>query len=407
MKRVCLVFLMLILLMGTAAAKTNDGAVQDPYNYMQGNMTFESIVKKDDGKQYRKFDGGKDSFALITDYVNTLCATGNFRLADSYYSEMKSTFFSYALQYTGSAKVSSDKPEMNFKDDVYGDVTIYGVLARSKCEGYIYIVKGLEFDDLGLRADGTQVSTESAGQSLASDLIRLSDGSYETSDGRFQVKAGQAMVYRDGNAYTTDATLLRNKDENREELQIYNFYRNDSILLTVPYNSVLTGDAFNRRAIGLNTDSNFDKYMNSMESFLGWTFSNSILGVCHDGDYLLCYQDDKNDFEDAAVHVLYWDTDRQEAVFYIYASFDTAPYEYEAVAAVRMEDAKKSGSSGSSDVNNLFEDCDVCHGDGKCDTCGGSGKVTKWVGDQYMTLNCTAHYCLNGTCSACGGTGHK
>lgn len=407
MKKTCCWLLALCLLCAFSAALAADSAaVQDMYSYMQKKMTFDSIAENGSGQRYRKFKGGSDSYELIAGYVKALCAEGSFELADSYYSSYKSTFFSYALKYTGSARVGSDKPEMNFKDNVYGDVTIYGTVERSSCKGYIYIVDGLEFDDLGLRADGTRASTEASGQSLASDLRRLSDGSYETSDGRFHVKPGQAVVYRDGSAYTTDATLLRNKDENREELQIYNFYRNDSILLTVPYNSVLSGDVFNRRTIGYN-GSGYDTYMKSMDSFLGWRFSNQILGVCHDGDYLLCYRDDENDFKDVSVRVMYWDTERQEAVFYIDASFDTAPYEYEAVAAVRMETAQKRTASGGGSGSELFEDCSYCGGDGRCDTCGGSGKVTQWVGNRYMTVDCTELYCLGGKCTACSGTGHR
>lgn len=383
--------------------------VQDMYDYMQKKMSFNSIDKNSENQQYRKFSGGADSYSLIDAYVQALCASGNFKLLDSYYQSFENgnnVFFSYALGYTGSGKVSSDKPEMTFKDNVYGDVTIYATLERSSCKGYITIVKGLEFGDAGLRSDGQNVTVTMAGASLAADLERLSDGSYQTADGRFQVKPGQAMVYRDGTACTTEAVLLRNQDKNREELHIDNFYRNESILLTVPYNSVLTGDTFNRRTIGYNTDSSYDRYMDSMESFLGWRFSNQILGVCHDGDYLLCYQDDKNDFDDVSIRIMSWDTSRQEAVFYIYASFDTAPYVYEAVAAVSMKEAQSEPSPTASS-SDLFDPCGSCNGTGRCSTCSGTGRVTKWVGDQYMTVDCSAFYCLRGTCSVCRGTGHK
>lgn len=247
---------------------------------------------------------------------------------------------------------------------------------------------------------------EAPGVAVTADLRRLDDGSYETGDGRFQVKVGQAMVYRDGDAYTTDAALLRNADQNREEIQIYNFYRNDSILLTVPYNSVLTGDVFGLRQIGCNKDSHYDDNMGSMKDFLGWTFSNQILGVCHDGDYMLCYRDGGNDFIDAAVRVLYWDTDRQEAVFYIYAAFDTAPYEYEAVAAVRMEDAQVQPSP-TSPTGRERKDCWTCGGDGYCNKCGGRGRVRQWVGDQYMDVTCASAFCSGGKCSSCGGKGYQ
>lgn len=215
-------------IVSTAAlpASENDAAVQDLESYMQKRMSFESIGRNRNGQQYRKFRGGGDSYELIDGYVKALCAQDNFELLDSHYERFDredTVFFSYALKYTGPAKVSGDKPEMNFEDDVYGDVTVYGVLERSKCSGYIHIVEGLEYDDLGLRADGGRVSTAPGGESLASELLRHSDGSYETGDGRFHVKVGEAMVYRDGSVCTTDATLRRNRDKNREELRIYIF----------------------------------------------------------------------------------------------------------------------------------------------------------------------------------------
>lgn len=398
-------------IVSTAAAlpaQENDAVVQDLYSYMQNRMTFERAGTSKNGQQYRSFRGGEDSYELITSYVKALCAEGNFELLDSHYDQFdtrNTVIFSYALKYTGSAKVSGDKPKMNFEDGVYGDVTVYGLTERSRCNGYIYIVDGLEFGDLGLRAGGGRVSTAPAGQSLAADLLRHGDGSYETSDGRFHVKVGEAMVYRDGSVCTTDATLLRNRGQSREELRIYDFYRNESILLTVPYNSVDTGDFFDQRTIGYN--GNLSTALKSMEAFLGWKFSDQILGVCHNGDYLLCFRDDQNDLKDVSVRVMYWDTERREAVFYVYASFDTAPYEYEAVAAVRMEDAAEQPSQATGGGSELFDDCPSCGGDGRCDTCGGSGKVTKWVGDQYMTVDCTAYNCMNGKCTTCGGRGHK
>jgi len=385
--------------------------VQDPYNYMPKSMTFERIGEGSDGLQYRKFRGGKDAHDLIEDYVDALCATGNFTRKDSYYEAFSSsTFFDFALTYTGTGRVSGDKPEMTFKEGVTGDVTIYGVLERSSCEGYIHIVKGLEFDDLGLRSTGESVSTALPGQSLNAELYRLSDGSYQTGDKRFHVAVGKAQVYRDGTAYTVPAALVRNQDKNREELHINNFYRNDSILFTAPYNSLLTGDAFDTRTIGLNESVGYEDYATSMDSFLEWTFSNKLVGVCHDGDYLYCYRDGGNDFDQVAVRVMYWDAAREEAVIYLCATFDSAPYEYEALAAVKMETAQASGSAGSGGSSSVLdkEDCSWCRGSGRCRDCGGSGRTMnplagtgKWIEQDCRSCSGT------GNCRVCHGTGKE
>ena len=323
---------------GSAEVTRDSVIIQDLYNYTGNLVSYDKIDSRDDGTTYRKFRG-EDAYKLIDEYVKTLCSGNyNLKLVDSHYESYKSgdVFFSYAMDYTGSGRLSGEKEEMNFVDGVYGDVTIWGSKKYSNYEGYVVIRRGLEFGDLGLRAGGKKESTALPGESIAADLYRLDDGTYKTGDGRFHVSVGEAAVYADGKMFTTDASLTRNQEKNREELRIYNFYRTDSILLTVPYNSVLTGDILDRRAIGLNEKGGYEKYSNDMEDFLGWTFSNKILGVSHDGDYLFFYTDDYNDFDTAAVRVMYWDPKADVAVFYIYASFDSAPYEYEALAAVSL-----------------------------------------------------------------------
>lgn len=321
-----------------APATSDEPVVQDMYSYMQNNMTFDTIGSNDEGAQYRKFRGGNDTCALIEEYVHVLCASGSFTLVDSYYEaySAKDIFFSYALDYIGSCRLPGDRCEMNFKDGVFGHVTIYGLKKYSNFEGYIYVARGLEFGDLGLRIGGQTQSVALPGTSVGADLYRMDDGSYQTGDGRFHLNVGQAQIYRDGKLYTTDATLVRNQAENREEVRIYNFFRNDSIILTLPYNSVLTGDVLDRRTIGVNKEGTYEEYIDNMEAFLHWRFSDKLLGVSHDGDMLLCYHDDYNDFDDVVVRVMYWDPARDTAVFYICATFDTAPYEYETIAAVSL-----------------------------------------------------------------------
>ena len=324
----------------TTSEVTRDSVVvQDMYSYMQNKMSFDPLSTNKSNQTYRSFSGGKDTYSLIKEYVEALTAgSNNFKLVDSLYEAYgNEAFFSFALDYTGTGTVDGEKIEMLFKDGVYGDVTIYGTLKRSSTKGKIFAADGLEFGDLGLRVGGETESVSLPGASLATELYRLSDGSYKTGDGRFHVNAGEAVVYRDGQMYTTEATLYRNRERNREEVRIYDFYRNESIALAVPYNSVMTGDILDRSVIGRNDDDNgTDKYMTAMEKFYSWKLGTALLGVCHDGDYFIFYRDDLNNFDDAVVRVMYWDEAADVAVFYICATFDSAPYEFEMVAAVSL-----------------------------------------------------------------------
>ena len=332
---VCLLCALLLAAAVSGKAVSKDSLlVQDLYNYIGSYLSFDGIESNKEGIQYRKFSGNSDQYEAIDRYVNTLTSGSyNFKLVKEYFKDYGSDkFFSYALDYTGSGKVNN-RSEMNFVDGVMGHLTIYGTIERSKMKGYIHIGKGLKFEDLGLRSDGSMVSVSGPG---TDGELEVKGSVYSLDGGRLSVRLGEAAVSRDGKVYTVQASLIRNKTKNREELHIDDYYRNESILLTVPYNSVLAGDSFTRRQIGVNDDGGYDKYMKSMKDFLSWTFSNQLLGVNHAGDYLLCYQDDHNDFDDVSVRILQWDTKKEIAVIYICATFDTEPYEVEALCAVRM-----------------------------------------------------------------------
>ncbi len=324
--------------------------VQDMYNYMQNRMTFDAIDVNGEGASFRKFQCSEEDYALVQAYVRTLCGDGqNFVLVDSYMKDYgNQMFFSYALDYTGTGRVTGKKMEMSFGNGSTGHIHIWGNSEYGRIRGYIYIAKGLEFGDLGLRVSGETETVSMPGESLDQPLYRLSNGSYRTGDGRFTVHPGEAVVYMDGTPYTTRASLVRNQAANREELRILNFYRNASILLTVPYNSVLTGDILDRRTIGLNEDRSYDPDGSDIEDLLHWTFSNKILGAVHNGAAQFLYWDKLNDVDDGVVRVMYWDEKADVAVFYICLTFDTAPYTYEAVAAVGM--GGTPASTGADDV---------------------------------------------------------
>lgn len=308
--------------------------VQDPYNYMDGRLEFGVIKTDNEGIQYREFRADADQKEYIDQYVKDITSGGyNFELVDEYFEDYGSDkFFSYALDYTGSGKVIN-RSKMGYKDDVYGHLTVHGRIDGSRMRGYIYIGKGLNFDDLGLRLNGGTAEVPTAKMIT----LQKEKDAYVIDGGRMRVSMNEAVVLRDGKAYTCEAALIRNETKNREELHIANYYRNESVILTRPYNSMAAGDTFNKRQIGLQRDGSPDKDLNKMEDFLSKTYSDKILGVCHQGEYMFCYQDDCNDIDSAFVNILEWDTSEKTAVIHISMTFKTEPYEVEAVAAVKME----------------------------------------------------------------------
>jgi len=333
------VLLILLLLCPAGLALSKDSLlVQDLYNYMDDALEFSTLDTNSEGMQLRSFKGSSDEKKSIDRYIQDITSGNyNFKLVDSYFEDYGSDkFFSYALDYTGSGKVHN-RSEMSFKDESYGHMTIYGVIERSKMRGYIYIGKGLSFDDLGLRRSGKHIKIEAPGLSSDIQLSKNQNGVYSVDNKRLQAKAGEAMIISGGKTYTSEALLIRNKTKNREEFHIENYNRRDSILLTLPYNSAAAGDTFNKRTIGFQDDGGYDKHMKNMDDFLSWTFSDRILGVCHDGNYLLCYQDDYNDIEDVSIRILEWDTKNKVAVVYFFLKFKTEPYEVEVLAAMNMD----------------------------------------------------------------------
>lgn len=350
MKKLSLILSMIMLFAavfssGAFALPSDSVQVQDIYNFARTEMDFDMLETDKSGNQYRNFNGDIEDYELINSFVEALCdGPYNLNFVDSHLADYgREKFFSYALDYTGSGNVIGCM-EMMFVDNVTGNLTIWGHIDGKRMEAHIYYGKGFEIVDLGIRSDGSIEDVSLPGKSLATNVLALDDF-FITLDSRFGVGLNEAMIYRDGEVIETSAYFVRNQAENREELHIDNFYRNESIVLTVPYNSVMSGDIFDARTIGLNDDGGFDKYMENMDDFLHWKFSHRILGVCHNGDYFLCYQDDYNDFADVAIRFMKFDPEKDIAIIYLCLQFDTAPFEYEVLTAVSLGGTPKGAKA--------------------------------------------------------------
>ncbi|MGN1116611.1 MAG: copper amine oxidase N-terminal domain-containing protein, partial [Candidatus Ornithomonoglobus sp.] len=128
----------------------------------------------------KNFRGTGEDKEVVDDYVDLLCSGNmNFKLVDAYESSYnKSSFFSYAIDYTGTAKVSGNI-EMLFKDDVICDLCIYGIIERDNLDLRLIVPDSIEIMDLGYRYGGAREDINPAGASAMAGLYSLGGGSFE------------------------------------------------------------------------------------------------------------------------------------------------------------------------------------------------------------------------------------
>ena len=185
--------------------------------------------------------------------------------------------------------------------------------------------------DTGLRRDGTAGDLTPQGPSAGAGLIRLPDGSYQTSDGRLTASVGTATVLRDGTAYTTAAEYAEG-----DTLHIDGYYRNESIFFRAKAGYLMEGDILTQREMRQWKQYSTDK--GSQNSYKYDTVAD--LSVAHNGEWrspsYASLSSAKMDV--CTARVMYMD-DGGDAVFYFYARFfEGEPKEIEALCAVSTAD---------------------------------------------------------------------
>ncbi|MCM1189697.1 MAG: hypothetical protein NC541_10435 [bacterium] len=259
-------------------------------------------------------------------------------LVDEYEQSYGDTFFSWNLNYTGSGNVTASRGA-TFTDTV-STIEIYGIIKGNKMTAAVWIPQEMEQIDFGLRYGGQNEEIQIAGASAMTGLYKLSDGSFETADGRLSVSPGQAVVIRDGTSYSTDAAFNRDSELGRDELWVGNFYRNEMLFFCAPEDRLLTGDVYTlkdliQEADWINRNTSLFKSASTFSDY-NWTL---FLGMGHDGDFITPLLADYSEFEELTVRVMYWNKN-VEAVYYIYAELKSAPYTVEALCAVNLNGGK-------------------------------------------------------------------
>ena len=325
--------------------------IQDPVDFFGDALECELLSSS--GSYYvRSFEGEEADLALLREYVETICSGAyNLKLTESYEQTLSSTFFSWGIDYVGTASVTDTTPVTY--TDAQCTINIFGTIKRGDLEASVWIPQRMDQVDLGLRCGGETVELSLAGPSAMAGLYRYSDGSFETSDGRLRAALGQAVILRDGTRYTTEASFVRDSDVGRDELWARDYYRNETLFFCAPTSSLATGDVFTLKdLIQDEGQSRLNKapgeILENADDFTSRTWT-LFFGAGHDGDFVTPLRFDTNIFEDLTVRVMYYEED-VSAVYYIYARFDSAPYEVEALCAVDLS----GGGSGVSDADEAF-----------------------------------------------------
>lgn len=234
--------------------------------------------------------------------------------------------------------------------------------------------------DTGHRSGGKTVSRVPAGKSALSSLYRLSNGSYQTGDKRLKTKVGYATVLRDGKKYSVKANWTLGED-GWDRLWIENYYRNECIFFEAPKNYLLKGDIF--QISNLEKSSWIIDTTLKKSDFEAYNWGDNFFGLGHgNNSFITPLRSTKSEFSSVTVRLMQYDRN-EIAVFYIYAKCKTAPYEVEALCAVKPKGAKqknlvtvKKGASKSvSFKGRVF---------------GPNYELYKWEileGSQYITLS--------------------
>ncbi|MCI7812449.1 MAG: hypothetical protein SO016_12470 [Lachnospiraceae bacterium] len=331
--------------------------IQDPIDFCGSALSY-SAISTSGNYNVRNFTGTGADKAVMEAYVKAICdGNYNLRLSQEYEQSYSSSFFSWGLDYTGSGNVS-DTVNVTYTDSNC-TICIYGTIERDNMKIAVWIPQSMEQVDLGLRYGGANQTVTIAGPSASAGLYKLSDGSFETTDGRLSTSLGYATVLRDGTPYITEATFKRDSQSSRDELWVRDFYRDETLFFCAPQNRLMTGDVYtlkdliqeaswlNRSRTVLGNADDFDDYT--------WTL---FFGAGHDGDFITPLLADFNEFEDLTVRVMYWDKN-VEAVYYIYAEFNSSPYVIEALCAVDLNGGQAAVHSDGTYSIRIGETLDI------------------------------------------------
>lgn len=322
-------------------------AIQDPSIYCGTSLTEDSLKISGNYNVYY-FSGAAGDKAVLESYVNALCA-GNYNLKLAKTFQMvysASTQFSWGLDYTGTGAVTEKMEVPNTESSC--NICVVGTVDQNGLRAAVWIPQEMTVTDLGLRYGTQTQSAAPAGPSAGAGLYKLADGSFRTTDGRLSTTLGKATVLRDSTKYSTSASFSKDTLLNREELSLGNFYQTETLFFSAPAGQTVSGDLYGRKDLA-RSEAWLNQSVNPLKSagdFSKYTWT-LFFGAGHDRDFITPLTGNYNEFKELTVRVMYY-APNQEAVYYLYAEFTSAPYEVEALCAVDLSGKTPSPSPSPS-----------------------------------------------------------
>ncbi len=282
------------------------------------------------------FEGSGNTYEVVKAYVEMLCSEYDFKIVGKpCYSDFgKDKFFDFVLDYNGPYELRGNKTEGAFCGDK-GDIAIYGTIGSSKTKGGIwYNSKLVEFDG-GQRYGKASESLSLVGKSVTAGLYKMPDGSYETTDGVFNVKPGEAIIMSDGKKKRFNAKYVLDLDDNEQQFIIDNGGGIQQLKFYFPISASLeTGDVFTEPyfIVESNYAQRLDYQKQSSIPNQSW---KTMFCMLHDNGYVIPIREMNGEMKRLNVRVVYWEQN-VAAVVHACAQFDCAPYEMEVLMAVPL-----------------------------------------------------------------------
>jgi len=289
-------------------------AVPDLLYWSNGGASYDDAPAPKDTIQIYKY---RSSMAVVEDYVAMLCENG-YTLVDQ-----------YSIKDLHSWGLVSDTVEAPTMGMMYTDTPCHlSIWTNGEKKFRMDVPYEFEVCDTGSRRDSGDADLSPQGPSAAAGLIRLPDGSYQTTDGRLTASVGKAAVIRDGQSLTCGANLIMRDDDGSDRLWVEDYYRNEGFYFESPRSYLMQGDLF--RMSDLSRER---AYSTSKDGQDAYNWGGCYFSICHNGEWIPPTWNGK-DYDALTVRVMY-DEKGGDRVYYVYARFTRSePTEVEALVAV-------------------------------------------------------------------------
>lgn len=318
-----------------AFARVPENAVPDLYYFSDGRATYQKEPTVKD-RSYYSYETDPET---VERYVEMLQKNG-FTLADTYsFSYKNQSFCSWGFR--SNAMPNAGTIPLQYKDESPCHISLY--FSEKPGKYFMEVAPDFEVRDTGARYDGSTADLRPSGPSVAAGVVRLSDGSYQTTDGRLTAAVGTAMVLRDGVSCVQDAAYTL--ENGGQVIRIKNVYRDEGIYFHVSEGALLAGDILTQRELR-RWNWHSTASMNDMGNFL-WPGA-PVLAMPAGGAWRgATFNEDV--YRAQTLRVMAYDPGGV-GVFYFYSSFRRGePSEVEALCVVDMT-AKSSPVLGENEI---------------------------------------------------------